>query len=72
MGHLIPAGTGYPDRLKFEIKKVGREVAPDIPMKDIVSDDTDVKKDESKVSEEDATSLADAISVLGLDDGDDL
>ncbi len=30
MGHLIPAGTGYPDVLQVELTKVGEEIKPDI------------------------------------------
>ena len=29
MGHLIPAGTGYPDVLQVELRKVGEEVRPE-------------------------------------------
>jgi DNA-directed RNA polymerase subunit beta' len=29
MGHLIPAGTGYPKRLNIKLKKLGREIIPE-------------------------------------------
>ena len=29
MGHLIPAGTGYPSVLQIELTKVGEEIKPE-------------------------------------------
>ena len=56
MGHLIPAGTGYNPRRNFKIKKIGREVVPDIE---------ESMKEEEANSE--SISKESAIAGLGLD-----
>ncbi len=56
MGHLIPAGTGYPKRRNFKIKKLGREIVPDLS--DIMT--------ERAAEESQATSAAQAAAIAGL------
>ena len=56
MGHLIPAGTGYNPRRNFRIKKIGREVVPDIE-----ESMNEEEPDQAAVSKESA------IAGLGLD-----
>lgn len=74
MGHLIPAGTGYTERLKFTIKKLGKEVIPESPLEAGLmgggekSDGAAAAGD--ALSPEDASSAdLDAIAMLGLDPG---
>ncbi len=60
MGHLIPAGTGYGKRRNFRIKKLGREVIPDL--EEVLGEDDSLRRDASANKAQAA-----AIAGLGLD-----
>lgn len=68
MGHLIPAGTAYPEELNFRIKKVGREVVAKKDLDDLLGGSSDAKSD---LSAEDlsTTDTSHALAALGLDSG---
>ena len=59
MGHLIPAGTGYPKHRNFKVKKLGREVLPDLEQ--FVAEEIAEERSASK------TAQAAALAGLGLD-----
>ncbi|MCH2175860.1 MAG: DNA-directed RNA polymerase subunit beta' [Lentisphaeria bacterium] len=59
MGHLIPAGTGYSERRTFDIKRLGKEIVPDIS--EMVSEGA------AEEADAEAQSQADALAGLGLD-----
>ena len=64
MGHLIPAGTGYHKVRNISIKKLGKEIIPDLD--DFVGEIIESEEDKSSSAAKEA-----AIAGLGLDKMDD-
>jgi DNA-directed RNA polymerase subunit beta' len=69
MGHLIPAGSGYPKRLKFKIKKLAREIVPESEKEAAAEEKAAEATEDRKMSAEDkaTSSVADAVATLGID-----
>jgi DNA-directed RNA polymerase subunit beta' len=72
MGHLIPAGTGYPDTLAIKLKKLGREIVPEPEQKLDALGEAESPAAAQMSEEDKSVSMADAIAALGLDGDDDL